>query len=186
MDRLGGEGTSWAGSGSRSGPVVGTGGAAGPIGLLVLGEVGGTGVWHMAGAGGGSWSWFPGGLAWGGRRVEGVGTGFNGESRETAGRGGIARSSSTVRGGGVGYTGRIFLRNFLLRRVARLEPSVLTRYWSNWRTSTMMPVLSHFRGKLPVWFWSRTWSPTRRGEVVACVPIVVRGYAHGGCGGQLP
>ena len=49
-------------------------------------------------------------------------------------------------------TGVYFLRNFLLRRVKRSEPSTRTTYWSNCRTSTTMPVLSHLVGWGPVWF----------------------------------
>ena len=72
-------------------------------------------------------------------------------------------SSKIGRGEGVLNNGMNFLRNFLFLMVELLEPSILTTYWSNCRTSTTMPVLSHFRGNLPVWFCTRTWSPTRRG-----------------------
>ena len=43
------------------------------------------------------------------------------------------------------------------------EPSTRTTYWWNWRTSMMMPVLSHLLGCGPVWFWIRTWWPSARG-----------------------
>ena len=42
-------------------------------------------------------------------------------------------------------------RYFLLRSVTRPEPSTRTTYWSNCRTSTTIPVRSHFVG----------WGPTR-------------------------
>ena len=68
----------------------------------------------------------------------------------------LRRSSSIVWRGGRGITGTYFLRNFLFRSVIRPEPSTLTTYWSNWRTSTTEPVLSHLLG------WIRTQSPTNR------------------------
>ena len=43
------------------------------------------------------------------------------------------------------------------------EPSTRTAYWSNCRTSMMLPVLSHLVGCGPVWFWIRTWLPTFSG-----------------------
>ena len=67
---------------------------------------------------------------------------------------------SSVRGGvgwgGAGRGGVYFLRNFLFLRVTLPDPSTRTTYWSNWRTSTTRPVLSHFLGNCPVWFWRRT------------------------------
>lgn len=68
----------------------------------------------------------------------------------------VTKSLSTVIREGTGYTGIYFLRNFLLRSVTRPEPSTLTTYWSNWRTSITSPVLSHFNGCGPTWFWTRT------------------------------
>lgn len=43
-------------------------------------------------------------------------------------------------------TGMYFLRNFLFRRVCLPDPSILMRYWWNWRTSMTMPVRSHLFG----------------------------------------
>ena len=37
-------------------------------------------------------------------------------------------------------TGMYFLRNFLFLSVWLPDPSILIRYWSNWRTSMTMPV----------------------------------------------
>ena len=65
--------------------------------------------------------------------------------------------------GARGTTGRYLRRNFLFRRVTRPEPSTRTTYWSNWCTSTTIPVLSHLVGWGPVWFWMRTQSPTTSG-----------------------
>ena len=85
------------------------------------------------------------------------------------GLGMIARSSKTDLGGGVASAGQNFRRNFLLRRLGRFDPCVFIRYWSNWRTSTTLPVLSHLRGYGPVWFWMRTWSPIlRAGRRLVC------------------
>jgi hypothetical protein len=61
------------------------------------------------------------------------------------------------------WTGIYFLRNFLFLSVCLPEPSILMRYWWNWRTSMTMPVLSHLLGWLPDWFWIRTLSPTVSG-----------------------
>lgn len=66
-------------------------------------------------------------------------------------------------GGGLVCTGKYFSRNLWLRVVILPEPSTRTTYWSNWRTSITTPVLSHFVGYGPVWFWMRTWLPTARG-----------------------
>ena len=55
-------------------------------------------------------------------------------------------------------------RNFLFRSVRRPEPSTLTKYWSNCRTSTTTPVRSHLRYSVPIWFCIRTWSPMRSGS----------------------
>ena len=65
--------------------------------------------------------------------------------------------------GALGTTGVYCRRNLRLRNVMRPDPSTLTTYWLNWRTSMMMPVLSHLVGCGPVWFWMRTVSPTCRG-----------------------
>ena len=73
------------------------------------------------------------------------------------------KSSVIIRGGGDLCSGANFLRNFRLRNVVRPDPSTLITYWSNCRTSVTFPVLSHFVGLGPVWFWIRTWSPTVRG-----------------------
>ena len=45
-----------------------------------------------------------------------------------------------------GYTGMYFLRNFLFLSVCLPDPSILMRYWWNWRTSMTMPVRSHLVG----------------------------------------
>ena len=63
-------------------------------------------------------------------------------------------------GAGLGYTGMYFLRNFQLRSVTLPEPSMRITYWSYWQTSITRPVLSHFLGWSPVWFCTRTVSPT--------------------------
>ena len=57
------------------------------------------------------------------------------------------------------WTGTYYRRNFLLRSVTLPEPSTLTTYWLNCRTSMMTPVLSHFLAYGPTWFCMRTWSP---------------------------
>ena len=41
------------------------------------------------------------------------------------------------------YMGMYFLRNFLFLSVCLPDPSILMRYWWNWRTSMTMPVRSH-------------------------------------------
>ena len=61
------------------------------------------------------------------------------------------------------WAGKYFLRNLLFRSVGRPDPSMQTMYWSNWRTSMIVPVLSHFVGCGPTWFWTRTVSQTFRG-----------------------
>ena len=61
------------------------------------------------------------------------------------------------------WTGMYFRRNFRLRNVTLPEPSTLTTYWSNCRTSMTTPVLSHFLGCGPTWFWMRTRSPVLSG-----------------------
>ncbi len=43
-------------------------------------------------------------------------------------------------------TGTYFWRNFRFRSVTRPEPSTCITYWSNWRISTPIPVLSHLVG----------------------------------------
>ena len=91
----------------------------------------------------------------------GNGSGCWGLTASLTGMAGCALKSS-IRGG-VGYTGVYFRRNFLFLRVTLPDPSTRTTYWSNWQTSTTRPVLSHFLGNCPVWFWRRTMSPTARG-----------------------
>ena len=44
------------------------------------------------------------------------------------------------------YTGMYFLKNFLFLSVCLPDPSTLTRYWWNCRTSMTMPVRSHLFG----------------------------------------
>ena len=44
------------------------------------------------------------------------------------------------------YMGMYFLRNFLFLSVCLPDPSILMRYWWNWRTSMTMPVRSHLFG----------------------------------------
>ena len=53
-------------------------------------------------------------------------------------------SRASRRGGMSGF------KNLLLQRVARPDPSILTKYWSKFFTSIMQPVLSHFLGRVPV------------------------------------
>ena len=60
-------------------------------------------------------------------------------------------------------TGIYFLRNLRFLSVTRPDPSIRTMYWSYCLTSTIMPVLSHFVGFGPVWFCTRTVSPTTNG-----------------------
>ena len=55
-------------------------------------------------------------------------------------------------------------RYFLLPNVSLPVPSTLTAYWSLPLTWTTRPVLSHLRGKRPVWFWMWQWSPSSRGD----------------------
>ena len=55
------------------------------------------------------------------------------------------------------------LKNRLLRRVSRPEPSILTRYCSLSPTSTTTPDLSHLFGWGPRWFWTYTLAPITRG-----------------------
>ncbi len=62
------------------------------------------------------------------------------------------------------YTGMYFLRNFLLLSVCLPDPSILMRYWWNWRTLMTMPVRSHLFGWWPVWFWILTLSPIFSGD----------------------
>ena len=82
-------------------------------------------------------------------------------------------------------TGRNLGRNFLFRRLTRPEPSTLTMYWSNWRTSITIPILSHLVGFGPVWFCIRTLSPTSSGGRWWCVLQVVLKSVHGGYEGHL-
>ena len=126
---------------------VGGGGGAHPswLGLVRSGQLSGL----PDGGGGGSSA--SGGLGLGG--LPGLGV-----SRLRC-----RRSSLMVCRGGLVCTGMYFLRNFRFRVVILPEPSTRTTYWSNWRTSITMPVLSHLVGYGPVWFWMRTWLPTARG-----------------------
>ncbi len=62
------------------------------------------------------------------------------------------------------YTGMYFLRNFLFLSVCLPDPSILIRFWWNWRTSITMPVRSHLFGWWPVRFWILTLSPTFSGD----------------------
>ena len=65
-----------------------------------------------------------------------------------------------------------FLRNLRLRSVVRPDPSTRTRYWSNWRTSTPLPVVSPLSGWFPVWFCMRTVSPgghCQRGQAMCVI-----------------
>ena len=55
------------------------------------------------------------------------------------------------------------VRNFRFLKVTLRLPSTTTRYFRCGRTSVMMPVLCHFVGWLPVWFWSWTASPMANG-----------------------
>ena len=64
---------------------------------------------------------------------------------------------------GVSRAGMNFLRNFLFLSVTLRDPSIRKAYWLNWRTSIIVPVLSHLSGCGPVWFCTLTWSPTFRG-----------------------
>ena len=86
----------------------------------------------VVGAGGGLW--IPGGSA--GRRSGGLG---------------IRAMSSKMDLLTVGVRmGVYLLRNFLLQSDCLPDPSSLIKYWWNWHTSTMEPVLSHLSGWLPV------------------------------------
>ena len=85
------------------------------------------------------------------------------EGRVTGGGDELADGPGHMARGARGMTGRNLRKNFLLRKVTRPEPSTLTTYWSNWRTSTTIPVLSHLVGWGPVWFWIRTQSPMTKG-----------------------
>lgn len=66
------------------------------------------------------------------------------------------KSVSMVLVGPRDFIGIHFLRNFLFRMVTLPAPSSLTTYWSNRRTSIIVPVLSYLRGCGPVWFGIRT------------------------------
>ena len=123
-----------------SGGVDGGGMAVRGGGLPLLGPHVGPGAWGD-------------GVAAAYRPAVGCPTGARGTD---PGPGAIAR-------GARGITGTYFRKNFLFRRVIRPEPSTRTTYWSNWRTSTTIPVLSHLVGWGPVWFWMRTQSPTTKG-----------------------
>ena len=60
-------------------------------------------------------------------------------------------------------TGTYFLKNFRFLNVTWPEPSIRMTYWSNWRTSTTIPDLSHLVALGPLWFCNLTQSPTLRG-----------------------
>ena len=62
-------------------------------------------------------------------------------------------------------TGVYLRKNCRFLSVARPDPSTFTTYWLCCLTSTTWPVLSHFFGKLPIWFWILTRSPTLRGGI---------------------
>ena len=96
----------------------------------------------------------------------------------------------------------IFRRHFRFRNVTRPDPSTRTRYWSNWRTSTMQPVLYHLVGLCPVWFCILTLSPTLSwGSLSVCSvslsaifmwrfrrasSLASKVSRHVGCGSYLP
>ena len=130
-----------------------------------------------AGAGGSSTCILAGEVPRGGLTA---GAGTNVLVGETSGRGrssgggtGVCGSRAPAKGaaciGARGTTGVNFLRNRLFRKVTRPEPSTRMTYWSNCLTSMTTPVLSHFIGWGPVWFWIRTASPmTRAGRWRVC------------------
>ena len=155
--------------GRRGGPWDVPEEAAGVVGAARTGDMTGPG-WLVAGVSG----HVNGGTR--GRAVSGPEAGSPGCSvgRRRAPRSGrrtgcrvlrrvVPKSPSITEGGGAGYTGTYCLRNFLFRSVTLPEPSTRITYWSNCRTSTTTPVLSHLRGWGPIWFCTRTWSPTVRG-----------------------
>ncbi len=72
-------------------------------------------------------------------------------------------SVSIVIAGLGGTTGMNLRRNFRFRVVIFPDPSIFTTYWSNCRTSVTVPVLSHLFGCKPLWFCTRTLSPTANG-----------------------
>ena len=87
----------------------------------------------------------------------------------------FAMSSWSCRGGGwadggsgivsgLQLNGSIGRRNCQLRSVIRRLPSTTTRYWWFGRVSAMNPVLFHFVGWLPCWFWIWTELPTLSGS----------------------
>ena len=124
---------------------------------------GGGGRWSSAGEGEGEAAW---GASEGGgtRRAEGMELPGAGEwERSGAPEDGMLGEVEAMQSGARGMTGVNVRRNRLFRRVTRPEASLRTTYWSNWRTSSMMPVLSHWVGWGPVWFWIRTESPTVSG-----------------------
>ena len=71
-----------------------------------------------------------------------VGCATGGGTETAIGPGAITRGARFT-------TGRYFRKNFLFRSVTRPDPSTLTTYWSNWRTSMTLPVLSHLVGLGP-------------------------------------
>ena len=99
------------------------------------------------------------GFGSGGLCVEVTGNGLGGwGSGDLRNRGKVVashRSSLIMWQGGCWDTGMYFLKYFRLRIVTLPDPSTLTTYWSHWRTSIMMPALSHFVRcgpvEAPVW-----------------------------------
>ena len=117
-----------------------------PLREVVCGVAGGT-------VGSGEATWVDGAPLWfvwampGGDGAGGVGilvSRLAGRPRGCDGK--TVRGPGARASGARGTTGRYLRRNFLFRRVTRPEPSTRTTYWSNWRTSTMIPVLSHLVG----------------------------------------
>ena len=146
-------------AGGSSDGGLGGGGALGVVDGVALGVVEG-GVGNTTGGigGGVTTGWF---VVGGGATLALVVVGV-----VCSGCGGTVislRSSAILRGSGCLCKGTNFRKNFRLRRVGRREPSILMVYWSCWCTSVTCPVLSHFRGLLPTWFCTLTWSPTAKG-----------------------
>ena len=77
--------------------------------------------------------------------------------------GGLADGGSGI-AAGLRLDGSIGRRNHLLRSVVHWLPSTTTRYWRFGRVSAMNPVLFHFVGWLPCWFWIWTELPTLSGS----------------------
>ena len=151
-----GDGISATGPGSGMGDDCGHGVDTGPGGSGHGTDTGPGGFGHGTDTGPGGcgfgtgWSWELGSRGrpdwWGGLVVSGVTETFWVAGSPVVWPG-------TIMMGVREMTGVYFLRYFLLQRVTRPEPSTRTTYWSNCRTSTTMPVLSHLVGWGPVWFW---------------------------------